>query len=75
MDPQILRFLSAAPERLRQIVAEKPEQKVVMIDEVQKVPELLNVIHALIEEKQGYCFIMTGSSSLLIYVKACCRLC
>ena len=34
-----------------------------MIDEVQRVPELLNVVHGLIEEKKDYQFIMTGSSS------------
>src|SRR5690606_22622792 len=32
-------------------------------DEVQKVPELLNVVHSLIEEKLGYQFILTGSSA------------
>ena len=32
-----------------------------MIDEIQKVPELLNIVHILIEEKLGYQFIMTGS--------------
>jgi predicted AAA+ superfamily ATPase len=30
---------------------------------VQKVPELLAVIHHLIEEKQGHTFILTGSSA------------
>jgi len=34
-----------------------------VIDEIQKVPELLTVIHRLIEEKRGYTFILTGSSA------------
>jgi len=34
-----------------------------VIDEVQKVPELLNSVHSLIEEKLGYQFILTGSSA------------
>ncbi len=42
---------------------ENPTKKIVVIDEVQKVPELLNVVHGLIEGKKGYQFILTGSSS------------
>jgi len=32
-----------------------------VIDEIQKVPELLAVIHRLIEENQGYTFVLTRS--------------
>jgi predicted AAA+ superfamily ATPase len=63
IDPEIFRFFSAAPEKLRQILAEHPSQKIVVIDEVQKVPDLLNVVHSLIEEKKGYQFVLTGSSA------------
>ncbi len=63
LNPEIFRFYSAGPERLGSILAEHPKHKTVVIDEVQKVPELLNVIHSLIEEKKGYQFVMTGSSS------------
>ncbi|MDE3046593.1 MAG: ATP-binding protein [Verrucomicrobiota bacterium] len=63
LDPEVFRFFSAGPERLRQILAEHSSQKIVVIDEVQKVPELLNAVHLLIEEKKGYQFILTGSSS------------
>jgi predicted AAA+ superfamily ATPase len=35
----------------------------VVIDEVQKLPELLEVVHLLIEEKRGVQFILTGSSA------------
>lgn len=58
-----LRLYSAAPERLKEAVAAHPEQKVVVIDEVQKVPDILSVVHALIEEKKGIQFILTGSSA------------
>ena len=34
-----------------------------MIDEIQKVPDLLDIVHSMIEEKKGYQFIMTGSSA------------
>jgi predicted AAA+ superfamily ATPase len=58
-----LRLFSAAPERLKEVVDAHPEQKVVVIDEVQKIPEILSVVHSLIEEKRGIQFILTGSSS------------
>lgn len=63
IDPESFRLFTASPERLKQILEQHREQKVVVIDEVQKAPDLLNVVHSLIEEKKGYQFIMTGSSS------------
>lgn len=63
IDPEKFRFFSSAPEKLTALLDEKPEQKTVVIDEVQKVPELLDVVHDLIEKKRGYQFIMTGSSA------------
>lgn len=63
LNPELFRFFAAGPERLIPILAEHPEQKVVIIDEVQKIPELLNTVHSLIEEKKGYQFILTGSSA------------
>jgi len=63
LDPETYRFFLAGAERLRAILAEHPNKKAVVIDEVQKVPDILNVVHELIEEKKGYQFIMTGSSA------------
>lgn len=63
LDPESFRAYSARPERLKELVLGNPEKKVVIIDEVQKVPELLDVVHFLIEEKLGIRFILTGSSS------------
>ncbi|MBP7074808.1 MAG: ATP-binding protein [Rhabdochlamydiaceae bacterium] len=63
LDPESFRLFSAAPERLKQILHEHSKQKIVIIDEIQKVPDLLNVVHSLIEEKRGYQFILTGSSA------------
>jgi predicted AAA+ superfamily ATPase len=39
-----------------------PEEKVVVIDEVQRLPELLNEVHRLIEKKRIR-FLLTGSSA------------
>lgn len=54
LDPVTLRSYSARPERLSELVAGNPDKKTVIIDEVQKVPELLDVVHHLIEEKKGF---------------------
>jgi len=63
LDPETLRSLSARPERLRELIAARPKVRQVVIDEVQKLPQLLEVAHLLIEEKQGTQFIFTGSSA------------
>jgi predicted AAA+ superfamily ATPase len=63
LDPATLRDLSAKPERLRERIQGRPGLESVLVDEVQKLPQLLEVIHALIEEKRGIQFILTGSSA------------
>lgn len=63
LEPDQLRLYSARPERLRELVYGSPDCKVIIIDEIQKVPAILTVVHALIEEKRGLQFILTGSSA------------
>ncbi len=63
LEPDIFRSYSARPERLRELVLGNRQKKVIVIDEIQKVPDLLNVVHSLIERKQGWQFVLTGSSS------------
>ena len=53
--------LSANPAHLRALIGERPAGWIV-IDEIQRVPELLNEVHDLIESK-GHSFILTGSSA------------
>ncbi len=62
-EPDTLRALSARPERLREMIEARPEVQHVVIDEVQKMPVMLEVAHLLIEKKQGVQFIFTGSSA------------
>ena len=62
LDPAALRQLSAQPERLAELVA-GARKKQIVIDEIQKLPELLEVVHLLIERKQGQQFVLTGSSA------------
>jgi predicted AAA+ superfamily ATPase len=53
--------LTESPSLLgKMILAENKKQ--IVIDEIQRIPELLNEIHKLIEEK-GLRFLMTGSSA------------
>lgn len=61
--PDVFRNYTAYPERLREVVHANKGKKTVIVDEVQKVPQLLEVVHSLIEEKQGIQFILTGSSA------------
>ncbi len=60
--PEVLRALQARPERLRERVAAAGADTVV-IDEVQKAPALLDVVHGLIEERPDLRFVLTGSSA------------
>jgi predicted AAA+ superfamily ATPase len=57
------RDYAARPERLRERLAASPDAETVVIDEVQKVPELLDVVHELIESRAGPRFVLTGSSA------------
>lgn len=61
LEAQYFNALSADPGRLSQYLPRKTDEWVV-IDEIQKLPPLLDEIHRLIE-KDGYRFILTGSSA------------
>lgn len=63
LEPDTFRSFSAKPERLAELVDANKDKKRVIIDEIQKLPELLSVVHLLIEKKTGMQFILTGSSS------------
>jgi uncharacterized protein len=63
LKPDVLRTYLAWPERLEDLIIANPKRSVIVIDEVQKAPELLSVVHSLIEMKRGLQFILTGSSA------------
>lgn len=65
LDPETSRAFMARPERLREAVDGRPDARQVVIDEIQRVPDLLNVVHQLAEEKgrRPLQFILTGSSA------------
>ena len=61
LDYDLFLMLSQKPTRLRQLL-EAQKSKTVVIDEVQKIPHLMDEIHWLIENR-GFQFIMSGSSA------------
>jgi predicted AAA+ superfamily ATPase len=61
--PNVLRTYQARPERLRERIAAEPGVATVVIDEIQKAPQLLDVVHALVEERSDLRFVLTGSSA------------
>jgi predicted AAA+ superfamily ATPase len=61
--PQIFRSYLARPERLFELVNASVDKNTVIIDEVQKAPSLLSVVHSIIEEKRQFKFVLTGSSA------------
>ena len=63
LEPALHRGLNARPERLREWLAGSPGADTVVIDEIQRIPELLTVVHLLMEEPSHPRFIMTGSSA------------
>ena len=62
LDPETARELAGFPERLEEMVRGSGASQPVVLDEVQRVPELLTVVHRLIES-DGCRFVLTGSSA------------
>ncbi|MGE0822649.1 MAG: ATP-binding protein [Candidatus Binatia bacterium] len=61
LDARTFRELSARPEILRESLT--PSETLVVIDEIQKLPALLDEVHLLIERDKSLRFILTGSSA------------
>ncbi len=59
----VRRELQTRPEGLLERVRAQPRGQTIVIDEIQKIPELLSLVHVLIEEKKEWKFILTGSSA------------
>lgn len=54
--------LSGQPELLASMIADVPSSKIIVIDEIQRLPLLLNEVHRQIESN-GRRFLLTGSSA------------
>ena len=55
--------LGFRPDDLITLVEAQPNGTTIIIDEIQKMPELLPLVHLLIEKKRNWQFILTGSSA------------
>lgn len=62
LDPDLRKFFKRNPNALKDALWEKPAGTLAIIDEIQKVPELLDIVHTLMVEK-GLHFILSGSSA------------
>jgi len=60
LDHATFLYLNQTPQRLSQEIA--PHERTVVIDEIQRLPSLLNEIHRLIEERRIH-FLLSGSSA------------
>jgi len=63
LKPDIFRQLTASPERLSELIAGQKNLQTVILDEIQKAPGLLDVVHSLMEDNKKIRFILTGSSA------------
>jgi predicted AAA+ superfamily ATPase len=61
LEADTFRELSARPEYMRQTLP--PGTRLVVIDEVQKLPSLLDEVHLMIEREKDLRFVLTGSSA------------
>ena len=62
LDDALYRELLSAPERIETYLKNHPSHQWIILDEVQRIPPLLNHVHRLIES-EGYRFVLTGSSA------------
>ena len=63
LDSAVYRSFLSYPERLEDFVALHRNKGIIIIDEIQRVPQLLSMVHKLIEKMPDVRFILTGSSA------------
>jgi predicted AAA+ superfamily ATPase len=61
LEPDVCRTYLAHPEHLSAIIEGTPVGATLVIDEVQRVPELLTVVHQYMEKRKDLRFVLTGS--------------
>lgn len=63
LDSQVQRNYLARPERLKEFINANRAKRTFIIDEIQRVPQLLSLVHQQIELDKTLQFILTGSSA------------
>jgi len=54
LDPETERRLLAKPEKLIELVSSLESGDICIVDEIQRVPDLIPVIHSLIEKNEAF---------------------
>ena len=62
LNPRVRKALKLNPNSIWEALQDKPAGTLVIVDEIQKVPELLDVVHSLMVDR-GLFFILSGSSA------------
>jgi predicted AAA+ superfamily ATPase len=62
LDSSVYLELSSGPHRLESLIGKRPANSWIVLDEIQKVPPLLNEVHRLMESKR-WRFALCGSSA------------
>lgn len=63
LDRETYRLYAARPERLRDLIRGAKTPSYIVLDEVQKVPDVLDVVRQMMEETPMHTFVLTGSSA------------
>ena len=63
LDASLFLELSGDPHRLEALIAARPEGSWIVLDEIQKIPLLLDEIHRLMGFKEAWKFALCGSSA------------
>ena len=62
LNPAVRKALKQNPNSFWEALQDKPAGTLIIVDEIQKVPELLDVVHSLMVDR-GLFFILSGSSA------------
>ena len=63
LDAEAERRYYTRPERLKEFVAAHARRRTIVIDEIQRVPQLLPLVHQHMENDKSIRFVLTGSSA------------
>ena len=63
LDAEAERHYYTRPERLKEFVAAHAGRRTIVIDEIQRVPQLLPLVHQHLESDKSTRFVLTGSSA------------
>ena len=66
-DTELGSALRASPRRLHTLLDDEPVDRWIVIDEIQRVPALLDVVHQRLDNEPSRRFLMTGSSPRQLY--------